>query len=685
MPPSATYFVAGEAWTLSPQAALLPEEDDTDRSLAAAVRLRVLLALAEEYERIMQKVVEHASFRYGRRSDESVGVVAGRLDVSTYVRSRSQIKAPRRYPIRVVERQVATPENLLAAAALHSLLDALDRVPVDVLPRTRGPERRAIDERRAALTRISQLPLLGAIAPAARELARKGRLERQREIVLRRLNRRDIAHPEAYATLTGWVSRYLTGASPISGDVAWAFYDYRFDTKLFEIWSLSALATALTTRFGPPLGGELRPLWIRDDKPRGSWQTSYGRIELHFQRDAAALGLSRRWGITARNHHLGAFPDITFRMEAGGERLWCLLDCKLRRRRPLPLQPEETLDLPVEEIYKMLGYFEHLAPGTIPTGALVYYTPSSARSALMERARDSVRRADGFLLLAGVDPVMKDESDQVFAEVVDLLGRQIGEPSEAVRQQAELLAEQVRAAGGDGLEAEATKKARLFQEVVAAWAQQHPAQRETVESATRASFRAEDWLALDYQTQRMLISAEAYAIHQSERIDYSGPLLVLCAACERELNLRFFAPLTSEPPLSAPDETPSLSARPTLGQGLFFLRNGLAVALAREKGQTAKIDKLLASAKNPHEASAFDAIADRLSGDSYDLSAVTKLIERLSALNKRYRRVAAHDAAVERETWVLGRGLVLGPDQVIHDIVHGLPSPSTTVENGGGA
>ncbi len=680
LPLLATYFVGGEAWTLVPQAALMSGEQALDRDLAAAIRLRVLLALASEYEQVLQQVVEHASFRYGRRFEESVGVVAGRLDVPSYVRSRTQIVAPRRYPVRIVERQLATPENVLAAAALHGLLDALDLVPARVMPRT-GPERRAVDERRAALTRMSQLPLLRLLGRSARELTRRGRLGRQRDVVMRRLDRGEIASPEAYADLVSWVSRYLESAVPSAGEVAWAFYDERFDAKLFEIWSLNALADALTRRFGSPAEGALRPLWLRDDAARAIWHTAYGEIEVHFQRDAGALGLSRRWGITARGHRLGALPDISVRMRSGtGRTAWFLLDCKLRRRRPLPADNSSALDLPVEEIYKILGYFEHLAPGPWPVGSLVYYTPGACRWSLLERSTDSDPPIDGSLLLAGVDPAAADVA-AVFDAIVDLIGRQVGEPPESVRREADELAKRVTESGGDALEAAAARKARLFQDVVSAWAEHHPAQRETVESTTRAAFRADDWAALDPETRRMLVSAEAYAVHQNEGIDYSGPLLVLCAACERELNLRFFMQLAKA--REAAGEEPLTPDHPTLGEALFYLRNGLAIAVAKQKGQTAKVEKLVAAAEASEDADSWMAVADYLLEHSYDLVAATKLVERLASLNKRYRRVAAHDATVARETWVLGRGLVLGPEQVVHDTIAVLKSSQPASENEG--
>jgi hypothetical protein len=449
--------------------------------------------------------------------------------------------------------------------------------------------------------------------------------------------------------------------------VSWAFYDERFDSKLFEIWTLSMLFEALSRRFGAPVEGRLRPLWLRDDAPQATFRAAISEIELHYQRDASGLGLSRRWGIVKRDHRLGAIPDIVIRIRlAADEVTWMILDCKLRRHRPLPIDNHEPLDLPTDEIYKVLGYFEHLDPGPVPIGSVVYYTPGVCRTLPLERSRSDPFSVDGLILLAGIDPAA-DGPDATFDELADQIGRLAGEPSAAVQREAEDLAARVTEAGGGALEALAAKKAHVFEEVMHAWAERHPLQREIVEGTTRATLRSSDWTQLDPDTRKMLVSAEVYAIHQHQDIDFSGPLLVLCAACEREVNLRLFAPLAqAHEQAGQPTAVPS---HPTLGQALHFLRGGLQITVARERGQEGRVTKQLASAASREEADAWLAVADHVHSRAYNLAALTKLLEHLATLNKRYRRLAAHDAPVSRETWILGRGLVLGPDQLLHETV----------------
>src|SRR4051794_30248225 len=87
LPVLAGYFAKAETWEVHPQPALLSADGALDRDLAQRVRLRVLLALGRRLEAILHPIVDNPSFRYGIRADESVGVIAGRLDVPRFVRS----------------------------------------------------------------------------------------------------------------------------------------------------------------------------------------------------------------------------------------------------------------------------------------------------------------------------------------------------------------------------------------------------------------------------------------------------------------------------------------------------------------------------------------------------------------------------------------------------------------------
>ena len=250
-----------------------------------------------------------------------------------------------------MERDLATPENLLAVAALSALLKALRGLPARVLPSGASPERRAVDRLRAELSRVERMPLPADLRKPAQEVLRTRPLSVQRAGLLRRIERGDLPRPAPYRRLADWVADFLTGAGPSPGGRLWAFYDERFDPRLFEIWTVTVLSSCLTARFGQPDGG-LVPLWDRDKGPIGRWSTPYGLLELFFQREVATLGVAGRWEFPSRHRRLRALPDIMVKAQPAGEgERWFLIDCKLRRHQPIPSDPGHEADLPSEEIY----------------------------------------------------------------------------------------------------------------------------------------------------------------------------------------------------------------------------------------------------------------------------------------------------------------------------------------------
>lgn len=435
LPLLATYFSSAETWDLSVQPAVSDLRAELDVELAGAVRLRTMLALAHELLPILQSIMAKPTFRYSQRSQESVGLLAGRLDVPRYVQRRSGRTAPKIYPVRVVERDRATPENLLAVSALQSVSRALAAVPTHMLPSGPSPERRLLRTARADLRRYERMPLASGITSTSAATLRRRSLSLQRNDVLRRMNRGDLRHAAAYRQLTDWVETFLTGAGADPDRRPWAFYDERFDTRLLEIWTLGALIDCLIQRYGNPDGGQIAPLWSRDAGPIAAWTTQFGRIELFFQRETQSVGLPGRWRIPSRDRRLRAIPDLALRLTgAGGEHKWLLLDCKLRRHAPLPAERQktdqalggasgrstQTLDLPIEEIYKLLGYFDHLLSGDRAYGALVYYTPGGNGG--LKLTTDEPHLQDGQVALIGVDPA--DPTSAALA--ISAVGEQVG-------------------------------------------------------------------------------------------------------------------------------------------------------------------------------------------------------------------------------------------------------------------
>lgn len=77
------------------------QDNETDRRLLAALRLRAALAAAEPLVSAVEAVAARPTFRYALQSTESVGHLAGTLDVSKYVSRSYRDGGPPSYPVKV--------------------------------------------------------------------------------------------------------------------------------------------------------------------------------------------------------------------------------------------------------------------------------------------------------------------------------------------------------------------------------------------------------------------------------------------------------------------------------------------------------------------------------------------------------------------------------------------------------
>lgn len=686
LPLLASYFSSAETWDVTVQPAVSDVRGQLDADLARAVRLRVMLALAQELLPILQAILARPTFRYFQRADESAGLLAGRLDIARYVQRRSGRTAPKVYPVRVVERQHATPENALAVDALAAISKSLRAVPTDVLPNRASPESRLLVAVRGDLRRYERMPLVREIARSGGGSRRRA-LAQQRRDVVRRIERGDVRQPEPYRRLTDWVASFLTGVGIDPEARPWAFYDDHFDPRLLEIWTLGALAACLTRRYGPPDGGAIAPLWARQQGAVAVWTTPYGRVDVFFQRETSAIGLPGRWMIPSNGHRLRAIPDLCLRVtRAGSAPAWLLLDCKLRRHQPLSAsssgagangeqadaEPETGLDLPTEELYKLLGYFDHLVSDSRAVGALVYYTPGGNGTLELDAQVSPQRK--GHVTLVGVDPAEPADAQLAVCGVADQVGILLGEPGEHAIERAKVAAKHASDAGGDSDEVKAAYKQELLVQVLSSYAHDHKEQLPAVKKLTESWFSAQVWNSLDEDTRRMVLSAELYGSQQLDDLDHSGPLLVLCAACERELNLRLFARIVSAfPDERSADGSHLLDSHATLGGAIEVAHKGWRIARARSRDDHAAEERILADLDDEDAARRAVLTAQYLGAQSANLPSVKKLLGRLRGVNIKYRRPSAHDEVVEAGPWAEGRGRILGREGLLSQIVESLP------------
>lgn len=670
LPLLATYFSSAETWELAVQPGPSDREAQLDIEIARALRLRVLLALAEDLLAIIRSIAARPTFRYATQEDESSGLLAGRLDIPRYTQRRGGRAAPRAYPIRVVERDQATPENLLALVALEAVDRAIASAPLEILPES-GPERRELQQVRGDLLRHRQLPFVNSLAFEARRRIRGLTLEQGGRLVQRRLERGDIARAEPYQQLCAWVHRFRTGQDVEFGLQRWSFYDERFDPRLFEIWSLACIANLISERFGSPDGDALAPLWDRGKKPIAVWSLPFGRIELFFQREMGTLGLPGRWQVDGSSGPLRAIPDLVIRAcRPDGESSWLVLDCKLRPHSPLPRADTKSarLDLPSEEIYKLLGYFDNLISDTSPMGGLIYYTPGGNANREMTASRPQARQ--GIAGLLGVDPRdpkgAQEALSWVLGPIHDYLLGVDGEAERAARE----AAGQACAEGLDKTEADAAYKQRLMVEVIRSYAKDHQDQLPAIQKLTASWFAPEVWDGLDPDTRRMVLSAELYGSTQLQQLDHSGPLLVLSAACERELNQRLFAPVHEMFPNEKDSQgEPAINIHSTLGGAIETMHRGRRLATLLSESADDAESRALGSIRNPDYALAAKLTGEYFEASGISLESVAALVKRLRKLNVEFRRPAAHDEVVEASSWSAGRSLMLGADGVLSQIV----------------
>ncbi len=599
-----TYFADAPTWQLEHGAQLAPTEDLALADLAEAIRLRVGLSAARRLDVLLHRVAQRLSFRYERVADETIGAVRGRLDVPRYIQSRAKRDVPRRYPVRVLERRHRTPENVLAMYAAGWVRHELANVRTDILP-PRSPERRELVERTASLTRTLNHPVLAEAAIAASETWRNGRLDDLLEEVHGRLDGGHVAGPEPYRELAAWVEGFDPSAVGAGTSVEWAFYDARFDPKLFEIWLMHRLAAALSRKLG--LASAQRPLWERNAAATYTWKLGAASVRLHFQ--LALSGLSQPVWIRESGDPFDGIPDLTVVLAAPGSKsAEVLVDAKLRQRDTSP----------TEEIYKLLGYFQNRGTASAPCGAIVYYAPEG-------QVIDRLTAADGGAVLSlGVDPHRGDADDVAFDALAEMIVRILDDLDPAAR------------VAGSGL-GDAPSDADLAQVQEKAVsdlllrAQSLPTGSLDPYSVMLQAQIPKIWDRLDADLKTILTTAEYFGATAPEGADLSGPLLGLSAACERLL----------------------------CGEGQVLSRLAAAEPDHVRSPTTLGTAFLLKKARRPREARD-EAVRAFIDADvSVDGAALLAMAGALLDLNG-HRRAAAHTEVVLRDRWRVGRGLVLG-------------------------
>ena len=598
-----TYFADAPTWELEHRSEVATGSAEDDE-LAQALRLRVALAAARHLDSLLRDVAEDLSFRYRRRSAETIGMVRGRLDVQRYLRAQGKREAPRRYPVTIVDRSHATPENVLALYATGWVLAELS-VGDDLALPAGAPELRELRERRISLARTLNHPTLEEARLAADAVWRRGGLAALLDQVEARVDGGHLARPEPYGALAAWVRTFDPRAQPEADSVEWSFYDERFDTKLFEIWMLDRLERALRPRLGEPV---VQPLWDRGTTPSFLWKNGPATVGLHFQRALSGGTAGAEWRRVDPPGPFEGVPDITVVVSTArsGESL-AYVDAKLRQRDQHP----------TEELYKLLGYFDNTGSRAARRGAIVYYKPDALA---IETFQD---KHDGRMLSIGVEPSSPDH-ETGFAQVGQLIETMIA------LSDPHAFSEPATGEPLDEAAISATQDKAVNDLLVRA-STLTPGTLEPYRHILSSTIPA-TWPKLDSDLQTILVTAEYFGAAAPEGADLSGPLLGLSAACERLL----------------------------CRQGMIFER------VATESDGILRTPVTLGTAamclkwcRKPREAEHHRIQAIVQADRHIDYASLLAVGRDLFVLND-YRRAAAHIELVSEADYRAGRALILG-------------------------
>lgn len=612
------------------------QSDATDLRLLAALRLRSALAAAAPILTAIEGVALRPTFRYALQSTESVGHLAGTLDVSRYASRSYWDGGPPTYPVTNVYRSSLTPENVLTAYAalwiqreLREALEGCDAPP-------RAPETQAATELDGNFERLLASPALGDCRKAASDVLRRGAEESLLDRVEARLRRGEVAHDEPYWEVLD-AMRELRAAGPtgLPGTQAWSFYDETFDTRLFELWCAFSVATALSDALAtdvPPVD----PDWSGSGLTF-TWRRPSGTLELYMQKSLHLVDgtKQRRWRRKDTGTFLRGIPDIVVRgVTHEGVSRWAILDAKLRQRTGPP----------TEELYKVLGYFGHYILEHDAQGAILFYAPDESAPNVRVYVPDPADA--GSLIATALNPSDRQQSMAGLAEVTDMLLSLLSLPP----------AHPMDPSLSEG----EAYVARLVEEMRSAKVQIVPASLDASRRRLSALLGTNVWERLDLDCRDMLATGEhvGFTLDQDGG-DFSGPVLSLVAPLEVLLHERLWLPATEG--LSKKEK----QNRQTLGEVIDAVTSAL-------DGQATPLA---------------DAIREEVQRRTLSVPTLRLSLDALRTVNRDFRRRAAHKEKLTSQDWDAAFRRVIAQDRILPELLEalGVPSSSTSTETSEGA
>ena len=319
---------------------------------------------------------------------------------------------------------------------------------------------------------------------------------------------------------------------------------------------------------------------------------------------------------------LGGIPDIVVRAKAtGAEPRYAVIDPKLRQRDRLP----------VEELYKILGYLQNFDVQP-PVGMVLIYTTS-----IDAREPDLFRNGTGGTLMSvALNP----------AAAGDVIGTAVSEVVKIVLELIDLEAQGTAGAGSrdEDPESNAEGLVEAVRSSMASWGRSHMGEIAPSRERIETLVGTDRWEALADDVQVMLATADLVGHQLDPAADFSGPVIGMCAAVEHLLHEVVVAPV-------AGSDTNRLRQMRTLGAVLD------AIDLAcRGKGGALQRD-----------------IESHMRELGLDMAATGALLPSWRRMNKAFRVPAAHRQVLTKSDWQQLYRLIMGSDTWFvrtYDVLH---------------
>ncbi|MBF7737456.1 hypothetical protein [Rhodococcus erythropolis] len=571
------------------------------------IRFRVALASARRLTAILRRLSKQASFKYELVKTEQVGSVTGQIDVNRWVSQFGSSSDVATYPVLEVRRGTLTPENILVFWACKWILEELEESEKQSAALAKSAESRSSRLLRREIQQTMRLPAFAVCGTSIRSLRSNTALRALIGSVERRARRREMMNPTPYVDLAVWVRESLDKRPSLSaGDVDWAFYDSRFDTRLFELWCLGELNRSLCKSLGVP-EARVNPEWSGGGVTFSIEHFS-GTIDLHFQRAVSTVaGVEGRW-VHADGKKLLGIPDITvIVVPKFGEKTVVLIDPKLRQRPGFP----------GEETHKLLGYLDNYQLSPRRAALLIY---SASDEIWHHKLVDS--RSDGEFHAVRLNPSLPGKG----TEGVDLVSNMIVRDLGLVPLETGDAPSPANSESGAELQAESHVQ-QVREQLLTLAASGRIQNSEEGKRVLEALLTTKRWNSLPEEARAILATAGSVGNTLGVHDDFSGPILGICSVVEG-----IFRKFIIEKALVHSDRKNLVM----IGQVLDALENACDDGL-HLSGRMKQIPRALRI-----------FIDHEIPGE---LDALKILIPRWRAMNRTYRRPAAHYELMTHDQW----------------------------------